>query len=281
MANDKQQELVHVSQVLLGANDKGGVVYHVNGEEVKLSFNIVRRFLTRGSTEISDAEVIQFISICKANCLNPFIGDCYLIKYEGRGPASMVTSRDAFMRRAESATEVYQGFESGIIVIRGDEVLELPGSFFIPSKEQLVGGWAKVYRSDRKVPTYQRVSLQEYNSGKSNWASKPGTMIQKVAEAQAFRKAFPKQMGGLYTPEEMPDDQRPAEEQAEQKVVPVFKAVDEQPIDREAPDPAPDPEPAPPLDEEQRLEPHQEALRKLMEKDEDNGEDAPEGLFKL
>lgn len=267
---ENKQELVQASQALLGADDKGTVVYQANGEEVKLSFNAVRRYLTRGTGSATDAEVIQFIALCKANGLNPFTGDCYMITY-GSSPATMVTSRDAFMRRAES-NPAYDGFESGVIVLRKDEVVELPGSFFIPGREELVGGWAKVYRSDRRmqIPVFQRVSLREYNTGKSNWASKPGTMIQKVAEAQAFRKAFPNQTSGLYIPEEMPDDQRPAEEQKPQESIkPVFQQVD-----AEAPAFVPDPEPAEPMD----VEPAEEspALKELMGED-----DKTASLFKI
>ena len=35
------------------------------------------------------------------------------------------------------------------------------------------------------------------------WASKPGTMIRKVAVAQALREAFPEANSQLYAPEEM------------------------------------------------------------------------------
>lgn len=266
---EKKQELVQASQALLGADDKGTVVYQANGEEVKLSFNAVRRYLTRGSGAATDGEIIQFIALCKANGLNPFTGDCYMITY-GNSPATMVTSRDAFMRRAESSP-VYDGFESGVIVLRKEEVVELPGSFFIPGREELVGGWAKVYRNDRKIPVYQRVSLREYTTGKNNWASKPGTMIQKVAEAHAFRKAFPVQMSGLYTPEEMPaDDQRP-EEEKENKVTPVFTNANA-PVDQEPAEFTPDPEPAAPVDAEPSP-----ALQELMAED----NDAPKDLFQL
>ena len=51
--------------------------------------------------------------------------------------------------------------------------------------------------------TYAEVSLEEYSTGKSNWAAKPATMIRKVAISQAIRGAFPNEYEGLYTVEEM------------------------------------------------------------------------------
>lgn len=245
MANENK-ESENVSKTLLGANDKGRVTYNVNGEEVNLSFNIVRLYLTRGQGKVTDSELIMFITLCKSNGLNPFNGDCYLIKYDDRTPASMVTARDAFMRRAEGAP-VYDGFQSGVIIIRNNQVVENEGSFFLPN-DQLVGGWAKVFRADRKFPTVQKVRLSEYNTGKSNWASKPGTMIQKVAEAQAFRRAFPMNLNGMYIAEEMPDEQSGEAPTQELENAQQPKFIDapapEETKDQEAQEFTPDPEPA-------------------------------------
>ena len=237
MANENN--MAAVSQALLGANDKGRVTYEVNGEDINLSFQIVRNFLTRGNAAVSDAEVIQFISLCKANKLNPFIGEAWLVKYDAKTPAQMLTARDAFMKRAEECPQ-YEGYRSGVILVREGKIVFEEGAFFLPT-DQIVGGWAEVYRSDRKCPITQRVRLQEYNSGKSTWAKMPGTMIQKVAEAHAFRKAFPMVVSGMYTPEEMPDVQE-QERQPEANATPA-NFTEAEPIDPPTPEPQPDPEP--------------------------------------
>lgn len=77
------------------------------------------------------------------------------------------------------------------------------------STEELVGGWCNVYRKDRKRPERVEVSFDEYIGRKSNgevnsqWASKPATMIQKVAVSQALRAAFPNDLNQMYGQEEM------------------------------------------------------------------------------
>ena len=185
---------------ILSQGDKGKVTYTVNGQDVSLSYGIVRKFLTRGNGTVTDSEVVMFISLCKYNQLNPFQNDCYLVKYDEKSPAQMVTSKESFMKRGES-NENYEGFQAGVIIVRNNEVQEQEGSFTLPT-DQLVGGWCKVYRTDRKVPVIARVSFSEYNTGKSTWSGKPATMIRKVAIAQAFREAFPN-MAGIYMAEEI------------------------------------------------------------------------------
>ena len=65
-------------------------------------------------------------------------------------------------------------------------------------------------------------------------------MIQKVAEAHAFRKAFPVVMSGLYIPEEMPDEQPQLEQGEANKAVPQFHEPEQ--IDAPAPEQQPDQE---------------------------------------
>jgi phage recombination protein Bet len=179
--------------------NKGMVTYAVAGQDVKLSYTIVRNFLTKGGGNVSDQDLVQFISICKYNQLNPFLNEAYLVKFGG-SPAQMIVSKEALMKRAE-ACETYEGIQAGIIVIRESETLELEGCFYLPT-DKLVGGWAKVYRSDRKYPVVAKVQFDEYNKKQSTWNDKPSTMVSKVAKVQALREAFPTQLGAMYTAEE-------------------------------------------------------------------------------
>lgn len=179
--------------------DKGICSYEVAGQEVKLSYATVRNFLTKGGGNVTDQDLVQFISICKYNQLNPFLNEAYLVKF-GNSPAQMIVSKEALMKRAE-VCQSYEGIQAGVIVMRGKEAIELEGCFYLPTDE-LVGGWAKVYRSDRKYPIVSKVLLTEYDKKQSTWNEKRSTMISKVAKVQALREAFPTQLGAMYTAEE-------------------------------------------------------------------------------
>lgn len=179
---------------------KGEAIFQVAGQEVRLNFDIVKRYLIRGSENVSDADLVQFISLCKFNQLNPFLNEAYLVKY-GSKPATMVVTKEAFLKRAD-ASDNYDGLQAGVIVLRNGECLELEGSFYLPT-DTLVGGWAKVYRSDMKFPFISKVRLEEYDKKQSTWVEIKSTMICKVAKVQALREAFPAQLGAMYTPEEV------------------------------------------------------------------------------
>ena len=140
-------------------NEKGMCVYKSNGQDVKLSYDIVRNFLVKGTkTAVSEQDLVQFISICKFNQLNPFLNEAYLVKF-ANAPAQMIVSKEALFKRADTC-EAYDGIQAGIIVEMNGEIVELEGCF-LPSNAKLLGGWAKVYRSDRKVPIVAKVNLEE------------------------------------------------------------------------------------------------------------------------
>ena len=138
--------------------------------EIKLSSKIVKAYLVAGGGNVSDQEVKLFIALCSAQKLNPFIKEAHLIKY-GSSPATMVVSKDVYQKRADKHPE-YQGQKAGIIVLTAEGKIDYRvGTFYIPSREELVGGWCEVYRKDRE-PERVEVSLDEYVGKK-----KDGTVV--------------------------------------------------------------------------------------------------------
>ena len=114
----------------------------------------------------------------------------------------MVVGKEVLLKRAMRSPR-YEGTQAGIIVVDSKgEIKEREGTFVLDT-ETLVGGWAKVFVKDYATPIYTSVSMKEYSTGKSNWLTKPATMIRKVALAQALREAFPEETAAMYEAGEM------------------------------------------------------------------------------
>lgn len=181
------------------ADDKIEIM--ANGETVRLSPKMVKDYLVNGNGAVTTQEVVMFLSLCKYQHLNPFLKEAYLIKY-GNSPATVVVGKDVLLKRA-MRSEKFGGMTAGVIIVdSNNEITEREGTFVLDG-EQLVGGWAKVIIKGYDVPFYASVSMKEYSTGKSNWLTKPATMIRKVAMAQALREAFPEEMSALYEQEEL------------------------------------------------------------------------------
>lgn len=147
----------------------------------------------------SPDELKLFLYRCKNMGLDPLKpGQIHFIKY-GNSPGTIVVGIEGF-RSIAGRTGKVSGVKRGVTF---DE------------KGNLISAWAEVHRSDWKEPAREEVPLEEYNTGKGPWAKMPQTMLKKVAEAAALRMAFPDDLGGVYTKEEM--DQA---EESSRRIVP-------------------------------------------------------------
>lgn len=196
------------------------------GQELQITPDDVKNVLCPSA---NDKEIAMFLELCRAQNLNPFIKDAYLVKY-GSNPATIITGKEVFTKRA-AKNKSYKGFEAGITVQRGNSIERREGSAVFVG-EKLLGGWARVH-VDGKHPFFDEVAFSEYSSGKSNWATKPGTMIRKVALVHALREAFPDDFQGLYSAEEMAQDtpQEPQEQSSQPQEPIVVEVVDNETIE--------------------------------------------------
>jgi len=77
-----------------------------------------------------------------------------------------------------------------------------------------------VLRHDFKAPVYSVALYREYSQtnkeGQPNsmWKKYPSVMLAKCAESLALRRAFPRELSGLYTREEMPEERHDGKQAA-------------------------------------------------------------------
>lgn len=180
------------------------VKYETGGQEITLTQSDVKNFLVTGDADkVTDKEFKLFMELCKAQKLNPFLREAYLIKFGN--DANIITGKDVFLKRAR-ANDSFMGFKAGIIVQSERGIEKREGTFYLKGQENLVGGWASVYIKDWDVPFDHTVALTEFNKGTATWKNMPAIMIRKVALVQALREAFPDDLSQLYAAEEMGSD---------------------------------------------------------------------------
>lgn len=213
--------------------NKGYKIIKTDTGDIKLSPQIIRQYLVSGNGNITDQECMMFLALCEGQKLNPFTKDVYLIKF-GNSPATMVVSKDVFLKRAVKNKD-FNGMESGVIVVTPDyEIKHLKGGVYLKQRDMLIGAWAKVYRKSWNNPIYTEVNFDEYvgttSTGEVNkqWKSKPATMILKVAETHALRKAFVDDMQGMYIEDEM---NVKIENTVPHTPIPSVAIVEQEPVD--------------------------------------------------
>jgi len=166
------------------------VSYETAHGKVILTRKLIKNYICK---QANDQEIAMFLMTCKYLKLNPFLREIYLVKYSFDDPASIVIGKEALLKRAKRNPK-YQGHKVDVIY---------------DDKGNIKGAWAEVYVKGYQVPIRVEVDFDEYAGKKKDgslnrfWATKPKTMIKKVALCQALREAFPDELGGVYAPEEV------------------------------------------------------------------------------
>lgn len=149
---------------------------------------------TQIAKDATPEEYDLFIMMARRTRLDPLLKQLYFIKYKGKDgrpdQVSYVTSIDSY-RIIAHRTEAFAGVD--LPIYEYDKNSKITHCSITVYK--LVHG--------QKFGFSAKVKFSEYNTGKQQWASKPETMIAKVAEAHALRKAFPQDLSGVYTTDEM------------------------------------------------------------------------------
>jgi phage recombination protein Bet len=156
-------------------------VLYFSPEEKKTIKNTIAKTL-------DESQFTIFMYTCQALGLNPLLNEVACVTYKDKETQQRTMSiqvmRDGFLTIAHRSGK-FAGLKSGVNV--GDD-------------GKIISGWAEVFHKDFTVPVYQEADFEEYNTGRNLWLTKPKTMIKKVAESMALRKAF--NVNGVYSPEE-------------------------------------------------------------------------------
>jgi len=145
---------------------------------------------------LSDAEIQQFTQTAMAGNLDPFKREIYIAVYgEGENrKVSILTGYQVYLKRAERTGKL-DGWGARI---------EGNGSQMKAIVEIFRKDWSHSFIHE----VYWEEAVQKRKDGNPTqfWAKQPRFQLRKVAVAQAFRLAFPDELGGLpYESAELPE----------------------------------------------------------------------------
>lgn len=172
-----------------------------NHEEQAL---IQKQFFPAGATQ---TEQQYCFAVAKELNLNPITREIYFVPRRAKvgdkwvNRVEPMVGRDGFLAIAHRTGQL-AGMETTVTI---RQVPQLESGTWT-ARPQLVAD-CTVWRKDSSKPFSVQVSYNEYVQKTSDgqptkfWAEKPETMLKKVAESQALRKAF--NVCGVYSPEEL------------------------------------------------------------------------------
>jgi phage recombination protein Bet len=175
-----------MSQVIkLNHSAENGAV-HFTEEQIEIIKNVVAPGLTQQEFEM-------FLYICMRHKLDPIARQIYAIKRKNQ--MTIQTSIDGFRLIAERTGKYAPG---------------RPTEFTHDDKGALIS--ATAYVKKLVGTTWHEVAaiayLREYFGTSPLWAKMPHVMLEKCAEARALRRAFPGDLSGLYSEDEMDQSQK-------------------------------------------------------------------------
>lgn len=162
----------------------------------------------------SNDEFELFLHVCKRTGLDPFMKQIYSIPRGGQ--RTIQTSIDGLRLIAERTGKYSPGKQS---IYEYNENKQLLASTSFVMKMTADGTWHEVAYT---------AMFAEYNPGVGSfWKKMPHVMLSKVAEAAALRKAFPAEMSGIYTKEEMAQSDKQDDEEIKIEKILSYSDLDE------------------------------------------------------
>lgn len=164
----------------------------INGEIV-FSQNYVQLVKNQIAKDLNQDEFAMYLMMAKRFRLDPLARQITPVVFSKDDPnrrrVSYVTTIDG-LRLVAHRTNEFAGIDEPVFTYQGNQVTHCSIIVYKFVQNQRVGFSAKV-------------KFGEYTTGMNLWKQKPETMIAKVAEAHALRKAFPQELSGIYTSDEM------------------------------------------------------------------------------
>jgi phage recombination protein Bet len=163
-------------------------------------------------------ELRLFAYACQRTGLDPFSKQIYAIK---RGGKMTIQAGIDGLRAIAERTGQLDGSQTEWCGEEGDW-----RDVWLASKPPAAAK-TTIWRKGSQHPFVGVARFADYNAGQGLWSKMPAAMIAKCSEALALRKAFPADMSGVYTTDEMDQATEPVTVTTEAApALPAVKAKD-------------------------------------------------------
>ena len=163
-------------------------------------------------------ELRLFAYACQRTGLDPFSKQIYAIK---RGGKMTIQAGIDGLRAIAERTGQLDGSQTEWCGEEGDW-----RDVWLASKPPAAAK-TTIWRKGSQHPFVGVARFADYNAGQGLWSKMPAAMIAKCSEALALRKAFPADMSGVYTTDEMDQAAEPVTVTTEAApALPAVKAKD-------------------------------------------------------
>lgn len=148
--------------------------------------------------DLSNSELEIFLLVCTKTKLCPFSKQIYAIKRRQGDKETMTiqTSIDGFRLIADRTGCYVPGPESTFVYDNNGNIVSATAYIKKKTKD---GSWHTVSASAHMT----EYCVMYGNKPGNIWAKMPRAMLSKCAESLALRKAFPAEIGGMYSDDEM------------------------------------------------------------------------------
>ena len=197
--------------ILIGKNKmENEIIPVLNVQTIfnKERVDLIKKTICQGAT---DDELKLFLTYCERTGLDPFARQIYSLERKSKNKDGTIEKKRTTQISIDGLRLIAQ--RSGEYA--GQTQTEWCGEDGVwknvwTSKDAPFAARVGVLRNGFKEPLYaiakwNSYAFDGYGNVQTMWKKMPDHMLAKVAESLALRKAFPQELSGLYTSEEMAD----------------------------------------------------------------------------
>ena len=186
-----------MATALTSANGKAEIAHRSEMEISRDQIELIKRTVAKG---VTDDEFQLFLHAAKRMGLDPLAKQIHAVKRysgaDGREVMSIQTGIDGYRLIADRTGNYAPGKANSYEYDGNGKVISATAY----AMKFVRGAWMETSATAHMSEYAQTKKDGSYNA---MWASKPHIMLGKCAEALALRRAFPAELSGVYTDDEM------------------------------------------------------------------------------